>query len=138
MNLFQWVTLPVLGLLLVWEIARLARGPVSWGAWLLRCLTWLAAAAAIARPDLVQAVASTLGIGRGTDVVLYFFVFVVVGTSFYFYSRYVRLQRELTSVVRHLAIQQARRGSPEGPEPSPSPPTPLPQGERGETPPASR
>jgi hypothetical protein len=114
MNLFAWVTLPVLGLLLLWELVRLWRGPVAWGAWLLRVATWSAAAVAIAVPGLVQDVASALGIGRGTDVVLYFFVFVVLGTSFYFYSRSVRLQRQLTQVVRHVAIRVARRGGTEG------------------------
>ncbi len=110
MNVFQWLTLPVLALLLVWEFVRLGRGPVAWGAWLLRVATWAAAAVAIAVPNLVQDVALALGIGRGTDVVLYFFVFVVLGSSFYFYSRYVRLQRQLTQVVRHVAIREARRG----------------------------
>jgi small membrane protein len=114
MNLFQWVTLPLLGLLLLLELVRLLRGPVSWWAWLLRVATWTAAAVAIADPDLVQDVALALGIGRGADVVLYFFVLIVLGTAFAFYSRYVRLQRQLTQVVRHMAIQEARRGGTEG------------------------
>src|SRR5262245_40812417 len=110
MNAFQWLTLPVLALLLLWELVRLWRGPVSWGAWLLRTATWAAAAVAIAVPNLTQDLALALGIGRGTDVVLYFVVFIVLGTSFYFYSRYVRLQRQLTQLVRHVAIREARRG----------------------------
>lgn len=110
MNVFQWVTLPALALLLVWEFVRLWRGPVAWGAWLLRVATWAAAAAAIAVPNLMQDVAAALGIGRGTDVVLYLFVFIVLGASFYFYSRTVRMQRQLTQVVRHVAIREARRG----------------------------
>jgi hypothetical protein len=114
MNLFAWVTLPVLGLLLLWELARLVRGPVSWGAWLVRVGTWATAAVAIAVPGLVQDVASALGIGRGTDVVLYFFVLAAPATAFYFYSRTVRLQRQLTQVVRHIALQEARRGEAEG------------------------
>ena len=31
-------------------------------------------------------------------------------TAFHFYSRTVRLQRQLTQVVRHIALQEARRG----------------------------
>ncbi len=114
MNAFQWVMLPALGLLLVWELVRLARGPVSWGAWLLRVATWAAAAVAIADPDLVQRVASALGIGCGTDVVLYFAVLACSALTFYFYSRYVRLQRQLTLVVRHIALQEAQRGRADG------------------------
>jgi hypothetical protein len=114
MNLFQWVTLSALGLLLLWELARLARGPVSRGAWLLRVVTWASAAAAIADPDLVQRVAVSLGIGRGADIVLYCYVLAAPALAFYFYARYVRLQRQLTEVVRHIALQEARRGDVEG------------------------
>lgn len=115
MNLFQWLAITVLGLLLASELVRLARGPVGRLFWALRCFVWLAAVLAIARPDWVQTVATTIGIGRGADVVLYGFVLLFPAVSFYLYSRCVRLQRQVTELVRHIAIMEARRGSGEGP-----------------------
>jgi small membrane protein len=109
MNVFQWVTLTVLGLLLLVELLpRRRRLSVSF--WLFRCLVWIGLALAIANPNLIQRVASAIGIGRGADVVLYVFVLAFVGTSLYFYSRTVLLRRQITLLTRHVAIQEARRG----------------------------
>jgi hypothetical protein len=110
MNLFQWLTLPPLGLLLLWELLSLWRVPGTRGVRLVRLAIWAAVTLAIAQPDLVQRMANSIGIGRGADVVLYLLVFAFLGTSFYFYARYVRLQRQMTQVVRHLALQEAHRG----------------------------
>jgi hypothetical protein len=110
MNLFQWITLPLIGLLLLWELLRFRRGATPPGARILRMLIWLAAGVAIAFPNIVQDAALALGIGLGVNLVLYLFVFAFLWTSFAFYSRHVRLQRQLTLVVRHIAIQEARQG----------------------------
>jgi hypothetical protein len=59
----------------------------------------------------VQQLATAIGIGRGADVVLYLFVLAFLATAFYFYSRTVQLQRQVTQLVRHIAIQEARRGT---------------------------
>jgi small membrane protein len=110
MNLFQWLTLPVLSAVLLADVVGLVRKPKGRNLRLLRAVVWAVTAVAIANPDLPQAVAHRIGIGRGADLVLYVFVLAFLGASFYFYSRYVRLQRQLTDVVRHLAIQNARHG----------------------------
>jgi hypothetical protein len=110
MTLFQWIALSVLGALLLWELIRLWLGPVARGAWFVRFIVWLAAGVAIYEPGFVQIVAGAIGIGRGADVVLYLFVLAFLATSFYFYARSVRVQRQITQLVRHLAIQEARRG----------------------------
>ena len=65
---------------------------------------------AIADPDIPQAFAARLGITRGADLVLYLFVLAFLAVSL-FLPRYFRLQGQLTDVVRHLAIQNARYGS---------------------------
>jgi hypothetical protein len=113
MTLFQWLSLSSLGGLLLWEMVSFLRGRVSRKPWLVRCVVWVAAAVAIARPGLTQEVAVAVGINRGTDLVLYLFVLAFLVTAFYLYSRSVRLQRQLTEVVRHVAITEARRGSPD-------------------------
>ena len=112
MNMFQYVTLTGLGLALVFEVYLFWRGHSSRRAWLTRSFILLVTAVAIARHTLLQELAGFLGIGRGTDVVLYGSVLAFMALSFYFYSRYVRLDRKLTEIIRHLSIQEARRGEP--------------------------
>jgi hypothetical protein len=116
MNLFQWITLPILLGVLAVELIGLARKRGAKGSRLLRCAIWAAAAVAIARPDLPQLAASSVGIHRGADLVLYLFMLAAVAVAFYFYSRYVQLQRQITEVVRHLAIAEAQRGGESGAE----------------------
>jgi small membrane protein len=109
-NLFQWLTLPVVFGLLTRELIERRRRTAAPGFWLIRCLVWIAAGTAIADPDGVQWVATEIGIHRGTDLVLYLFVLLFLATSFYFYSQKVMLQRQITLLVRHIAIHEARRG----------------------------
>jgi hypothetical protein len=110
MTLFQWIALLFLGTLLLWECVNLWRGPMSKGFWFVRSLVWVGAAVTIADPGLMQDLAAAIGIGRGTDVVLYFFVLAFLGTSFYLYARQVQMQRRVTLLVRHIALHEARRG----------------------------
>lgn len=122
MNLFQWITLPILGLLLLRDGLGLVLGRPSFRRdRLVRWLVWGAAFATIANPNLMVVVATTIGIGRGTDLVLYLFVLAFLGSAFYFYSQNVRLHRQLTDVVRHMAIQEARKESAPSPAASPEP-----------------
>jgi hypothetical protein len=111
MNLFQWITLPLLTGLMAVELAALWRGRSRRTMGLFRCLAWLAAALAIAHPEWTTDAANLLGVHRGTDLVLYFFAMGFLGTTLYFYASQVRLRRELTEMVRHVAIREARRGS---------------------------
>lgn len=117
MTLFQWITLPILGLLLLRDTyALLARHPRFRKDRLVRWAVWAAALAAIANPSITSEIAQAIGIQRGADLVLYLFVLAFLGTAFYFYSQYVRLHRQLTDVVRHIAIQEARKEAPPEPE----------------------
>jgi hypothetical protein len=117
-TVFQWITLPVLGLLLLKDTyALLFRHPSFRRDRLVRVAVWAAAFAAIAVPELTSQVANAIGIQRGADLVLYLFVLAFLGTAFYFYSQNVRLQRQLTDVVRHIAIQEARKEAPAAPRP---------------------
>ena len=112
MNLFQQLALSGLAILLVLELIRLRHGALGRRAWMVRSLILAATAAAIARPGLTQDVAEMIGIGRGADVVLYASVLALIGVSFYFYTRTTHLQRQLTAIVRHIAIDGAQQGDP--------------------------
>ena len=113
MNLFQIVVISVLVLLVIGELVRMQRGDANAGSWLVRVGVWLAAMVAVVRPTLLQSLANLLGIGRGTDVLLYLLVFVFFGTAFFLYARTVVLQRQLTELVRRYALDNAqKRGRP--------------------------
>ena len=117
MTRFQWMAGTVLLVTLVREVIRLHRGVPTRRASLVRLAVWLTALIAISDPELVTRFANALGIGRGADAVLYLFALAFVATSFYFYSRQVRLQRQITALASHLAIADARRGSASPPAP---------------------
>ncbi len=110
MTLFQCLILPALTLLLCWELTGWLRACAAFRFRFVRCLVWLTAIGAIADPYLVQILAHVLGIGRGTDVVLYLFLLGFLMSSFYFYARFVLLQKQVTDLVRHIAITSAAQG----------------------------
>ncbi len=109
MTVFQVVFLTILSGVILSELWGLWKGAGNWRVSLVRLVIWTAAAVAIAKPGLTQIVAHAAGIDRGADLVSYLFALSFLATSFYYYSRYVRLQRQVTEIVRHLAILEANR-----------------------------
>jgi hypothetical protein len=118
MTPFQILAISLLIFLLGREFRCGWRGPGGRLNCWLRGAVWLAAAVAIARPDWVQAVAEGVGIRRGADLVFYLFVLLFLGACFYFYARLVRVQRQMTQLVRHIALQEAELGGAEEPKPT--------------------
>jgi hypothetical protein len=110
LNPFQTLSLTILAGLLVLEVFGLRRDPGSRRVRWVRILVWLAAGVAITWPGLTTDLANLLGIGRGADLVFYLFGLVFLGVSFFFYSRLVRLQRQITQLIRDTAIREARYG----------------------------
>ena len=112
MNNFQWIAIPALAAVLLWDVRALIRAEGLRRLHLARLGLWMLAIACVYRPDLTSRAARTLGIDRGADLVAYGFHFAFLGTTLYFYSRYLQLRATLTEVVRHLAIREAHSGDP--------------------------
>lgn len=110
MTPFQIFSILLLSALFAREVVVLFRGAWLFGPKGLRAGVWLSAALAIARPDAVQRLAELAGIDRGADFVFYLFVLAFLGVTFYFYARFVRMQRQMTQLIRHVAIQEAEQG----------------------------
>lgn len=72
--------------------------------WLTVVLLGLLAAIA---PDRTTILAQRLGISRGTDLIVYLLVLAVLQGFLIFYLRIRRMRRELTLLVRRLAILEA-------------------------------
>lgn len=107
MTSFQWIAFVVLGISFVSTLTLTVRRRIAprvgfaWG------LLWIAAAVAIARPELTATIASALGIGRGTDLVLYVAILAMVFGFFAVYVRLRRIESDLTKIVRELAMKNA-------------------------------
>lgn len=109
MNTFQWIATPILALLFVRSLVRLVGGarPRWWV--MLSAVIWLAAGLAVLWPDSTTDIAQILGIGRGADLLIYIVTMLFIGSFFFFYRRYQRLESQLTDLVRKLAIDEAEK-----------------------------
>jgi len=108
MNIFQWITVPLLATLALLEIRAYLRNH-QW-VHVLREGVWLSAIVLILFPGLTSRVASLLGIGRGTDLVSYAFMLLTTGILFHFYGRTYVLRRDLVELARRDALRTATAG----------------------------
>ncbi len=107
MNLIQFVLLILVALSIgrLWQ-KYLGRdiSVVEFIGWL---LFWLLTAVVVAFPDLASYVASMVGVGRGSDLVLYIGLVLAFYLIFRIYVRLEKYDRNLTVVVRNLARAKA-------------------------------
>lgn len=66
-----------------------------------------AAVVAIAFPGMIDAAAHAIGVGRGTDLVLYGLVIVFVGNSISASLRFRYQERQITRLAREIALRDA-------------------------------
>jgi hypothetical protein len=76
-------------------------------AWQLMAIFYALALVLISFPQLLAELASLIGVGRGVDIVLYLSVFVLLRELILSRARQSNLERQITSVVRRIAIEQA-------------------------------
>jgi hypothetical protein len=67
---------------------------------------WLLAAIAVILPDTTTFIARILDIGRGVDVIIYLSIVLSFYLIFCVYEKIDRLEREITKIVRHLALSE--------------------------------
>jgi hypothetical protein len=107
MSPFQIVLLVVLGGMIAFIAQAVVRGRLGRPAgavWLL--ILGVGIVAAI-DPNRTTTIARSLGISRGSDLLLYVLVLAVLQGFLVFYLRLRRVRRELTILVRRLAIMEA-------------------------------
>lgn len=59
---------------------------------------------AVIFPGTINSVAHLLGVGRGTDLLLYGLIVVVVGNSIVEQRRYRMVERQITQLTREIAV----------------------------------
>lgn len=64
---------------------------------------------AVMFPQLTNAIARAVGVGRGTDLLLYGLVIVFVGNALSTSVRFRHQERELTQLARAVALRDAER-----------------------------
>jgi hypothetical protein len=108
MIFFQLIALPLIGLFFGLTLIRLVRARENRRFALFWLLIWAAAGAAVAFPNLTTVVAKFMGIDRGTDLVLYCAVLAGMVGFLFIYRRSRQLERQLTLLVRHMALDEAK------------------------------
>ena len=107
MTSFQWIAFAVLGISFAVTLTLTVRRVIAPRVGFAWALLWIAAAIAIAKPELTATIARAMGIGRGTDLVLYFAILFMIFGFFAVYVRLRRVESDLTKIVRELAIRSA-------------------------------
>lgn len=107
MSLFQIVFIIVVACLLSAGLVALFKGWASRREGVIWTLVCLAAGVAILWPQTTTRLARVLGIGRGTDLLLYCAVVVMMIGFLMVYARIRYLRREITLLVRQLALRDA-------------------------------
>jgi hypothetical protein len=109
MNVFQGMVLMLFSLLAAVTLSAAYRGSVRKRIAFMWLTIWTVGAVAIIWPRSTVVVARSLGIGRGADLLLYVSVLLMLVGFFYVYGRFRRLDRQITVLVRRLAIDNAER-----------------------------
>jgi hypothetical protein len=79
-------------------------GTFAFLSWL---LLWSVAAVVILFPNSTMGVAHFLGIGRGADLVLYVGAMLIFYLIFRLFARLEQMDRNMTKIVRTLALREA-------------------------------
>jgi hypothetical protein len=96
-----------LGLLFILLRHRAAARTRAWKRLILVALAGLAVAS-ILQPELTTRVANLLGVGRGTDLLLYLLTAVFLYVAMGFYLKFKDVERQLTLLARQQALTDAR------------------------------
>ncbi len=112
--LIKYILIVVI-LLIMWRITRqFRRGGLNVREYLFWLVWWLGGVIVILRPETATLVANLVGVGRGTDFVVYISVILLFYLVFRILVRQERMEGEITKVVRELAIMKHLSG-PEAP-----------------------
>lgn len=74
-------------------------------------ILWLAVAAVFWQPEIASRLADYLGIGRGADLIVYIAIIVLAYVIFRLFVKVDKIDRQITKVVRELAIKNEKKGS---------------------------
>ena len=107
MTLIQVLLLLVIIAFCAATMAAMRKGWATPREGLFLAFVWLVAVLAVIWPDETTRIAKVLGVGKGTNLLLYCTVVAMVIGFLMIYARLRALRREMTLLVRQLAIRDA-------------------------------
>lgn len=114
MTTFQIILIFILGCLGLFGLIGGFRRSIGRPAAVIILIISIAGILAALDPNRTTKLAQTIGISRGTDLIVYLVTLVVFQGFVVFYLRLRKVRRELTLLVRHLAILEASSGDGRG------------------------
>jgi hypothetical protein len=111
MNSFQLFGISIVGILVVFTVANIFRYRGRTRTSVLWLLVWVVTGAVLLKPSLAVGIARMMGIGRGADLVFYVNVLITLGGFFIVYLRHRRYERQITLLVREIALLRPSRMS---------------------------
>ena len=107
MNGIKIILLTAFAAILVWAFRNRRRVGLRAGGRVAAVAVAALAVVSVLFPEWTLWLAHRVGVTRGTDLVLYLFIVVVVVTSVGTYFRFAELDRRLVEIVRANAIREA-------------------------------
>jgi len=74
---------------------------------------WAIACVVVLKPESTNFVANILGVGRGADMVVYLSVILLFYIVFQITVKTEKLERNITKIVRKMAISEAQKNNKE-------------------------
>lgn len=113
MSVVQFIFLGIV-LVVWWRLyVRLKTGEINLRGFLEWFLLWLAIGFVVLVPDTASYLAAAVGVGRGSDLVVYATLLLVLYVLFRIFIRLERQERQLTTIVRELALREASQSAAE-------------------------
>ena len=108
MNLFQIIVVPCALIAFLWCSWKSIRGPGRYARIVnsLLAFVWLLASIFIINPGLTAKAAQMLGVGRGTDLIIYVFIIIAILYAMFIYYRLCDIRKDITLIIRHIAIAE--------------------------------
>lgn len=100
----QYILLLIIALIVFFIVIRFRSRELSLLPFLFWIVLWIGAGIVVWNPEIPQRIANELGIGRGADLVVYFAMIFVVFVQFRMLVRQERMEKEITKIVREVAL----------------------------------
>lgn len=97
----------VAGILIIRTLVGVARRRDKVWSGLFWIVAWCAVIVVFWQPEVASYLAARAGIGRGADLVIYSAILVVAYLLYRFYIRIERMERNITTLTRELALRNS-------------------------------
>jgi len=108
MSPIQIIVLALIALIILKTFKKYKKESITIREFFLWTIFWLIVACLWIFPDATQTLANWVGIGRGVDLVIYLAILILFFGLFYVIIRLERLERDVTKIVRRMALDKER------------------------------